>query len=93
MNENIPMIPLAALEMEKVYQRKRDINWLIVVLVLIAALATSITYIFIEKSKYEKIVEETIVEEYEYQVEQDSKNGNNNFVGHDGDIINGEAED
>lgn len=91
MANDLITIPYVVYEQEKVHQHKTNVRWFIITLVLIFALVASNVAWFIYESQFE-IVEDT-VEQYEYEITQECDDGNNNFVGHDGDIVNGEADD
>lgn len=83
-------IPYVVYEQEKAHQHKINVRWFVIVLVLIAALLGSNIAWIIYESQFETVTE---TETYEYEVEQSSEDGDNNFIGHDGDISNGETED
>ena len=57
--------------------------WVMCILLVIVLVATNLSWIIYESQ----------FEYYEEQiVEQESESGNNNFIGHDGDITNGKAD-
>lgn len=64
------------------------IKWLIaVIVILIVLLVGSNVGWLIYESRYE------VVEETSTTVEQENENGYNNYIGNDGDIVNGETND
>ncbi len=86
MNE-LTSIPYIVYEQEKIHQQKNNTRWLIIVLFLIFALLASNTAWVIYECQFE-----TVEEQYEYEVEQDSQSGDNNFIGGNGDITNGKTK-
>jgi len=89
MNE-LQSVPYIVYEQEKIHASRAQRRWFVICIVLIAALIASNLGWIIYESQFETVTE--TIEEYEYEIQQDSENGNNNFVGHDGDITNGEAD-
>lgn len=90
MNEMVS-VPYVVYEQEKAHHDREKKRWFIICLVLILALiATNLAWVIYE-SQFEVVTETEVVEEYEYEIEQDAMKGNNNFVGHDGGIANGET--
>jgi hypothetical protein len=61
--------------------------WIVILLLICALIGTNLSWI-IYNSQFE-VVEETI----ETNVAQENDNGDNNYIGNDGDITYGEAED
>lgn len=59
--------------------------WIVIIILIAALLLTNVGWIVYE-SQFE-VVEETT------KVTQENDNGYNNFIGNDGDIIYGEADD
>ena len=65
-------------------QNKRQFIVILVILAMFTALLGYTIYLLNDIGT----IEETTTQE----VSQDNENGNNNFIGNDGDIINGKAE-
>lgn len=88
MDNQIPYVAYesALARMERTNKRL----WVICIIFLIALLVTNALWVAYE-TRMETV--EEITEEYEFDVMQDGEDGNNNFVGRDGEIINGETED
>lgn len=79
----MPMVPYAVLEDANARAERRDKRQWVIILILIAALLLSnIGWIAYECSFTDEII----------TVEQDSESGYNNYIGNDGDIMNGEAK-
>lgn len=55
--------------------------WVLCIIIFVAFVASNICWIAYENS----------FEDVEITATQETPNGNNNFIGHDGDITNGEA--
>lgn len=89
-NNELLTIPYVVYEQEKAHQQKVNLRWFIVVIILIAALIGTNLGWLIYESQFETVTE--TIEEYEYDVQQDTDSGDNNFIGHDGDVIYGETE-
>ena len=76
-----------ALELLSDY-KKANKRQFIIILVLILMWSLTIGYLIYTLNDI-GTVETTTTQE----IQQDSENGNNNFIGNDGDIINGKAND
>ena len=76
-----------ALELLSDYKRANKRQF-IIILVLILMWSLTIGYLVYTLNDI-GTVETTTTQE----IQQDSENGNNNFIGNDGDIINGKAND
>lgn len=73
------MVSLAVFEANMMMADKRDRrHWISMILVIILFVASNAWWIWRET----QFVEESIV------IEQDSDDGNNNYIGNDGDIVN-----
>lgn len=75
-----------AKEMLEDYKRQNKRLFIIIILILCMWFATGCYLVYILNDT--GIIEETTTQE----VTQDNKDGNNNFIGKDGDIINGKTE-
>lgn len=84
MEENL-MIPYAALEVEMARSDRQNKRLWVTILVLIAALVLSNLARSIYNSQLE-VVEESST------ITQENDGGYNNYIGHDGDITNGETD-
>ena len=67
-------------------ERSNKRLWILAIILIAALLLTNIGWVIYE-SQYQ-VVEESV----RTTVEQDNDGGNNNFIGGNGDIVNGEAE-
>ena len=85
--EEMAVMPIA--EHEKDQNRLMSIikSLIAVIIVLIVLLVGSNVGWLIYESQYE------VVEETSTTVEQENENGYNNYIGNDGDIVNGETND
>lgn len=93
MENELLTIPYVVYEQEKAHQHKLNVKlFAIIIILIIALLGTNIGWIIYE-SQFEVVGETQTSEQYEYEVTQDSNSGHNNFIGHDGNIINGETDD
>lgn len=85
--ENINVtVPYVVHESAMARSERHNKRLWIVILVLIGALIASNAAWIIYNSQFE-VVEESVT------VEQDNQNGDNNYIGNDGDITYGETED
>ena len=85
--EEMAVMPIA--QHEKDQNRLMSIikSLIAVIIVLIVLLVGSNVGWLIYESQYE------VVEETSTTVEQENENGYNNYIGNDGDIVNGETND
>ena len=84
MNENELTVPYIVYEGEMARAERRNKRSFILILILIVALVLSnAAWIYYESQFVDEIT----------TVTQDNENGYNNFIGNDGDINNGEADD
>ena len=81
-NSNVPFVVYQATAARQERQIKR--MWIVILLLICALIGTNLAWI-IYNSQFE-IVEESVT------VEQESDNGDNNYIGNNGDITYGEAE-
>jgi len=90
-NKKTASVPYTVYEAEQVRNAKLVRMLCIVIIVCVLALVgTNLAWVIYEKQF--EVVEETtttVTEHESIYVEQDNENGNNNFIGHDGDITNG----
>lgn len=86
--ENSLKIPFAAHEsaMARAERHTKALIWVIVLLIVLLV-GTNVGWLIYE-SQFE-VVEETT----ETIITQDNADGYNNYIGNDGDIVNGEADD
>ena len=84
-------IPYVAHEASVSRLEKTNKRMFILCIILIAALIFSNVAWIVYEMQFETV--EEIAEEYDFDVIQDGENGNNNFVGRDGGIVNGETAD
>ena len=75
-----------AMELLKDYKRQSKRQYIVILVILIMWFAT-IGYLVYILNDIGTTTEETITQE----VTQENSNGNNNFIGNDGDITNGKA--
>ena len=84
---DMAVMPIAQHEKDQ-HRLMSIIKWLIaVIVILIVLLVGSNVGWLIYESQYEVVQEST-----ETSVEQDSENGDNNYIGNNGDITYGETE-
>ena len=84
MNENELTVPYIVYEGEMARAERRNKRSFILILILIVALVLgNAAWIYYESQFVDEIT----------TVTQDNENGYNNFIGNDGDINNGEADD
>lgn len=83
-NQNI-VVPYAAHEIAIATSERHSRRLWIVILVLIGALIASNLAWIIYNSQFETVEESTVVE-------QENSNGDNNYIGNDGDITYGKTE-
>ena len=82
-NEQVAQIPYFAHEGEMVrMERANKRLWIVILVLIIALVGTNAGWI---------VYESQFVDE-EISIEQESKSGTNNFIGHDGDITYGTTE-
>ena len=69
-------------------QSERNIKrlWIIILVLIVALIGTNLAWIIYE-SQFE------VVEETSTTITQDNADGYNNYIGNDGDIVNGAADD
>lgn len=69
-------------------QSERNIKrlWIIILVLIVALIGTNLAWIIYE-SQFE------VVEETTTTITQDNADGYNNYIGNDGDIVNGAADD
>ena len=69
-------------------QSERNIKrlWIIILVLIVALIGTNLAWIICE-SQFE------VVEETSTTITQDNADGYNNYIGNDGDIVNGAADD
>ena len=60
--------------------------WIIILVLIVALIGTNLAWIIFE-SQFE------VVEETSTTITQDNADGYNNYIGNDGDIVNGAADD
>lgn len=60
--------------------------WIIILVLIVALIGTNLAWIIYE-SQFE------VVEETSTTITQDNADGYNNYIGNDGDIVNGAADD
>lgn len=83
-------IPYAVYEQERTRnERAHKRLWILCIILIVTLIGSNIGWIIYE-NQFETVTE--VTEQYEYEVEQDNDGGDNNFIGHDGDITYGEAE-
>lgn len=58
--------------------------WIVILVLILALIGTNLAWIVYE-TQFETVEESTVVE-------QENSNGDNNYIGNDGDIIYGETE-
>lgn len=79
-------IPFVAFEASEQRHERKERNFFIIILVLVGMLVLSNLAWLVYNSQFD-IVEETEV------VTQENENGVNNYIGEDGEIVNGETDD
>ena len=86
-DKNPDNLPYAAHEIAMA-QSERNIKrlWIIILVLIVALIGTNLTWIIYE-SQFE------VVEETTTTITQDNADGYNNYIGNDGDIVNGAADD
>ena len=87
-NKSVPYVAYESALMHSSKANKR--LTIICVILVIALILSNLAWIIYEKQF--ETVEETTEEYYDYDVDQKSDNGDNNFIGRDGNIINGNSE-
>lgn len=83
-------IPYVVYEQEK--ERTDRVHkrlWILCIILIVALIGSNVGWIIYE-SQFETVTE---TEDCWYEVEQDNDSGDNNFIGHDGDITYGETKD
>ena len=84
-NQNMLPVPFAAHESAMArYERHNKRQWIIILVLIGALIGTNLAWI-VYNSQFEVVEESTIVE-------QENDSGDNNYIGNDGDINYGEAE-
>lgn len=91
MENDLLMIPYVAHEQAMYRADKEKRRWFFIAIILIVSLIASNLGWVIYESQFETVTETE--ETYSYEIEQDNENGDNNFIGRDGDINNGETKD
>lgn len=83
--EKIMTVPYIA-HQSAAARQERQIRrmWIVVLVLIVALIATNLAWVIYE-SQFEVVEESTVVE-------QENDNGDNNYIGNDGDINYGEAE-
>lgn len=82
MDNNMETVPYTVFEsVQARADRRFKLMWALLILMLIALVGTNAGWIIYE-SQFEDVV----------TVTQDTPNGNNNYVGHDGSITNGTSD-
>lgn len=93
--KNTKSVPYAIYEQEQI--RSNGIIsklWVIAIILIVALIATNLAWLIYEKQF--EVVEETATtsQTTEYvKVAQDNEEGDNNYIGRDGDITYGETKD
>ena len=83
-NQNI-VVPYAAHEIAiATSERHSKRLWIVILVLIVALIGTNLAWI-IYNSQFETVEESTVVE-------QENSNGDNNYIGNDGDITYGKTE-
>ena len=83
--KDMPPVPFAAHEAELARsERNSKRMWIVILVLILALIGTNLAWI-IYNSQFETIEESTVVE-------QENSNGDNNYIGNDGDITYGKTE-
>lgn len=83
-------VPYVAYESALMHSSKANKRLTIICVILVVALILSNLAWVIYEKQFETVEETT--EEYTYDVSQEGQDGNNNFIGRDGNIVNGETD-
>ena len=81
-NANVPFVVYQATAARQERQIKR--MWVVILFLICSLIGTNLAWI-VYNSQFEVVEESTVIE-------QENDNGENNYIGNDGDIIYGEAE-
>ena len=83
--KDMPPVPFAAHEAALARnERNSKRMWIVILVLIIALIGTNLAWI-IYNSQFEIVEESTVVE-------QENSNGDNNYIGNDGDITYGKTE-
>ena len=83
--KDMPPVPFAAHEAALARsERNSKRMWIVILVLILALIGTNLAWI-IYNSQFETIEENTVVE-------QENSNGDNNYIGNDGDITYGKTE-
>ena len=83
--KDMPPVPFAAHEAALARsERNSKRMWIVILVLILALIGTNLAWI-IYNSQFETIEESTVVE-------QENSNGDNNYIGNDGDITYGKTE-
>ena len=83
--KDMPLVPFAAHEAALARsERNSKRMWIVILVLILALIGTNLAWI-IYNSQFETIEESTVVE-------QENSNGDNNYIGNDGDITYGKTE-